>query len=117
MKNIASLRLIEACLFAGMLLIMNDALSGEIRSKTRDLIVEAPSDLPEQAHTPGNSCFLYSDGDGSTYLYVEQQQGARLSVFDVTEQNQTGVFNLIEWSGRIRFRATIRQSGRARSFS
>jgi hypothetical protein len=41
-------------------------------------------DLPEQAQTPGNSLFLHSDNAGSTYLYIEQQQGARLSVFDVT---------------------------------
>jgi hypothetical protein len=42
-------------------------------------------DLPEQAQTPGNSLFLHSDNAGSTYLYVEQQLGARLSVFDVTD--------------------------------
>ena len=42
-------------------------------------------DLPEQAQIPGNSLFLHSDNEGSTYLYVEQQQGARLSVFDVTD--------------------------------
>jgi hypothetical protein len=41
-------------------------------------------DLPEQAQVAGNSLFLHSDNAGSTYLYVEQQQGARLSVFDVT---------------------------------
>jgi hypothetical protein len=99
MKNIASLRLIDACLFAGMLLTMNDALSGEIRSKTRDLIVEVFSDLPEQAHTPGNSCFLYSDGDGSTYLYVEQQKGARLSVFDVTDPSKIKLASSISLNG------------------
>ena len=88
MKTIDSLRLVELCLFAGMLLTMNSALSGEIQSKSRDLIVEGSSDLPEQARTPGNSCFLYSDGGGSTYLYVEQQQGARLSVFDVTDPSK-----------------------------
>jgi hypothetical protein len=106
MKTIASLRLIESCLLAGMLLTMNSALSAEVQSKSRDLIVEGPSDLPEQARTPGNSCFLYADGGGSTYLYVEQQQGARLSVFDVTNPskiklvssislNVSGVFDFV----------------------
>ena len=42
-------------------------------------------DLPEQAQAPGNSLFLHSDNAGSTYLYIEQQQGGRLSVFDVTD--------------------------------
>jgi hypothetical protein len=42
-------------------------------------------DLPEQAQTPCNSLFLHSDNAGSTYLYVEQRQGTRLAVFDVTD--------------------------------
>ena len=57
----------------------------EIHSKSNDLVVMEARDLPEQAQTPGNSFFLHSDNAGETYLYVEQQQGARLSVFDVTD--------------------------------
>lgn len=57
----------------------------EIQSKSRTLAVMEPRDLPEQAQAPGNSLFLHADNAGSTYLYVEQQQGARLSVFDVTD--------------------------------
>ncbi len=57
----------------------------EIHSRSKDLVVMEARDLPEQAQTPGNSLFLHSDNAGSTYLYVEQQQGARLSVFDVTD--------------------------------
>jgi hypothetical protein len=57
----------------------------EIHSRSKDLVVMEAHDLPEQAQEPGNSLFLHSDNAGSTYLYVEQQQGARLSVFDVTD--------------------------------
>jgi hypothetical protein len=57
----------------------------EIHSRSNDLVVMEARDLPEQAQTPGNSLFLHSDNAGNTYLYVEQQQGARLSVFDVTD--------------------------------
>ena len=57
----------------------------EIHQKSNDLVVMEARDLPEQAQTPGNSLFLHSDNAGDTYLYVEQQQGARLSVFDVTD--------------------------------
>jgi hypothetical protein len=57
----------------------------EIHSKSNDFVVMEARDLPEQAQTPGNSFFLHSDNVGATYLYVEQQQGARLSVFDVTD--------------------------------
>jgi hypothetical protein len=57
----------------------------EIHSKSKELVVMESRDLPEQAQAPGNSLFLHSDNAGRTYLYVEQQQGTRLSVFDVTD--------------------------------
>src|ERR1700731_1353585 len=57
----------------------------EIHSKSNDLVAMEARDLPEQAQTPGNSLFLHSDNAGNTYLYVEQPQGARLSIFDVTD--------------------------------
>lgn len=66
-------------------LLMTLPLQAEIRSKSKELIVLQSHDLPELAQTPGNSFFLYQDNEAETYLYVEQQQGARLSVFDVTD--------------------------------
>jgi hypothetical protein len=63
----------------------------EVHSKKNELIVVQPKDLPEQAQMPGNSFFLYSDGAGSTYLYVEQQQGVRLTAFDVTDPSKIKV--------------------------
>jgi hypothetical protein len=57
----------------------------EIHSRSKELVVMEARDLPEQAQAPGNSLFLHSDNAGSTYLYVEQNQGTRLSVFDVTD--------------------------------
>jgi hypothetical protein len=39
----------------------------EVRSKSTEIIVLQPTDLPEQAQIPGKSFFLYSDTDGSTY--------------------------------------------------
>src|ERR1700734_3783680 len=57
----------------------------EVHSKSNGLVVMEPRDLPELAQLPGNSLFLHSDNAGDTYLYVEQQQGARLSVFNVTD--------------------------------
>jgi hypothetical protein len=59
-----------------------------MHSKSRELIVMEPSDLPEQAQLQGNALLLHSDNEGDTYLYVEQQQGARLSVFDVTDPSR-----------------------------
>jgi hypothetical protein len=51
----------------------------EIHSRSKELVVMEARDLPEQAQKPGNSLFLHSDSAGSTYLYIEQQRGARLS--------------------------------------
>lgn len=57
----------------------------QTHSKNGELVVMEPHSLPEAAQLGGNSCFLHSDDSGSTYLYVEQQQGARLTVFDVSD--------------------------------
>jgi LVIVD repeat len=67
----------------GLLLVL--PVQAEIKSHSKNLIVEQPADLPEMAQTRGQSLFLYSAGDGETYLYVEQQNGARLAVFNVTD--------------------------------
>jgi hypothetical protein len=64
--------------------VLTSTANAEIRSKSKDLVVMETHDLPEQAQISGNSLFLHSDNAGNTYLYVEQQQGTRLSVFDVT---------------------------------
>jgi hypothetical protein len=69
-------------------LISVSAVHAEVRSKSNDIIVLQPTDLPEQAQTPGNSFFLYSNNNGSTYLYIEQQHGARLTTFNVTDPSK-----------------------------
>ncbi|WP_124846800.1 hypothetical protein [Acidipila sp. EB88] len=80
MRTIASLALTAiACCIPAL------PLRAELHSQSKELIVMEPHDLPEQAQTPGNSFFLHADSAGNTYLYVEQQQGARLTVFDVTD--------------------------------
>ncbi|GAC1427578.1 MAG: hypothetical protein NVS9B15_07190 [Acidobacteriaceae bacterium] len=57
----------------------------QIHSKNRELVVESPSKLSEQAQSTGNALFLHSDDAGSTFLYEEQADGKRLVVFDVTD--------------------------------
>lgn len=56
----------------------------QLRSKSGEIVVMEPQNLPEAAQIGGNSFFLHSTDSGSFYLYVEQQSGARLAVFDVT---------------------------------
>ena len=49
------------------------------------IIVVRPADLPELARIPGQAMLLHETGDGRTLLYVEQNHGARLAIFDVTD--------------------------------
>ena len=65
-------------------LIAPSASHAEVKSKSKQIVVVEPGDLPEQARIGGEALFLHSDSN-STYLYVAQQQGARLAVFDVTD--------------------------------
>jgi hypothetical protein len=88
MKAIFSERAATFAMSALLALISVSPVHAEVRSKSNDIIVLQPTDLPEQAKTPGNSFFLYSDNDGSTYLYIEQEQGARLTTFNVTDPSK-----------------------------
>ncbi len=70
---------------AVMGLLLTVHVQAEIKSHSGNLIIEQPADLPEMARTPGQALFLYQAGNGETYLYVEQQNGVQLSIFDVTD--------------------------------
>ena len=50
-----------------------------------NIIVVPPTDLPELARHTGEAMLLRDTIDGRTILYVEQEQGARLAIFDVTD--------------------------------
>jgi hypothetical protein len=76
---------ITVSLAAVALLLPASSAHAEIHSKSKELVVMEARDLPEQAQARGNSLLLHSDNAGRTYLYVEQEQGTRLSVFDVTD--------------------------------
>ena len=84
MNNILKSTLALGLVVAASILTTASA-KAEIHSRSKQLVVMEAPDLPEQAQTPGNSVFLHSNSTGSTYLYIEQQRGARLSVFDVTD--------------------------------
>ena len=71
--------------FLGSALLAGMA-KAEIVSHSKNLIIEQPTNLPELAQRPGVAFHLYTDaGDGNAYLYVEQHNGERLVVFDVTD--------------------------------
>ena len=53
------------------------------RSKT--LVVEPPSGLPELAQKDGEALYLHSTNDGRMILYIEGVGGKNLSILDVTD--------------------------------
>ncbi len=81
-------RLIQA---ANILAIGTALLAGapfgnaEVHSRSKEIVVLTPADLPELAQRPGEAMHLYDTTDGRTFLYIEQHHGQRLVVFDVTD--------------------------------
>jgi hypothetical protein len=71
-----------AVVITGLLLSLT--VQAEIKSHSSNLVIEQPADLPQMAQTPGESLLVYHAGD-ETYLYVEQQEGTRLAIFDVAD--------------------------------
>jgi hypothetical protein len=55
------------------------------RNRPNKIIVVGPTELPELARVTGEAMVLHATGDGRTLLYVEQNDGARLAIFDVTD--------------------------------
>lgn len=78
-------RFVGSWLVAALAFSLPATLPGEIHSRSNEISVEQSSDLPEQARVPGDACLLYQDTAGRTYLYIEQQHGAQLVAFDVTD--------------------------------
>jgi hypothetical protein len=50
-----------------------------------NIVVVPPPELPALARQTGEAMFLHDTIDGRTLLYIEQNQGARLAAFDVTD--------------------------------
>jgi hypothetical protein len=51
---------------------------------SNNIVVVPPTDLPELARHSGDAMLLHETVDGRILLYIEQDQGARLATFDVT---------------------------------
>lgn len=54
-----------------------------VQSKT--IVIETPSDLPELAQTPTEAMYLHHTGEAQAILYLEQSQGRKLAILDVTD--------------------------------
>lgn len=79
--------IITTTLAATMLAITLSA-SAAVKSHGNAIVVEQPSDLPEAAQNATNSMYLHETGAGEVVLYLEQRDGKRLAVLDVTDPAQ-----------------------------
>src|SRR5258708_8968247 len=94
------------------------------------IIVTRPADLPELARERGQAMLLHATGDGRTHLYIEQNDGGRLAVFDVTDPGHVkvegsaqvdapGAFDFVsslgDYAELVRFRNGQGEAGRGRT--
>lgn len=73
------------CRRAAMAMLASGILAVPTAYAKSNIILVSPTDLPELARQPGDAMFLHNDDYGNTVLYVEQNHGAQLAVFDVTD--------------------------------
>jgi hypothetical protein len=55
------------------------------RNRSSKIVLVSPAELPEFARVTGQAMTLHITADGRALLYVEQNDGARLAIFDVTD--------------------------------
>lgn len=61
------------------------AVNAQAEMRSKAIIVEFPSDLPELAQSPGEAMYLHHTSAGQVILYLEQHQGKKLAFLDVTD--------------------------------
>jgi hypothetical protein len=61
------------------------AVSAVHANSSNNVILVPPTELPALARQSGDAMLLHDTNDGRSVLYVEQNQGAELAVFDVTD--------------------------------
>jgi hypothetical protein len=73
------------------------SVGAQTASHSSRVIIERPETLPELARVPGVAFDLNLDaGNGGAYLYVEQENGKRLVVFDVTDPSRLRMVRVIQ---------------------
>jgi hypothetical protein len=65
-----------------------------------NFIVQALSTNPDFVRNTSEDLLLHDGGDGSTYLYVEQQQGSVLTIFDLTSPDHMKIVKSVPVEAR-----------------
>jgi hypothetical protein len=72
------------------------AASAAQASSKSEIVVVPPSDLPVMTREYADAMMLHETASGRTYLYIEQAQGSRLAVLDVTDPARIRAEKLVE---------------------
>ena len=54
------------------------------KSHSSSIVIDSPTDLPELAQRRSEAMYLYTNGSGQAFLYLEQDQGKSLAILDVS---------------------------------
>jgi hypothetical protein len=86
MKKYISIQL-SKCLRRVAIAIVTSGIAAQAgyAGSSNNLIVVPPAQLPELARQSGEAMLLHETIDGTTLLYIEQNQGGRLAILDVTD--------------------------------
>jgi len=75
---------IRKMVVAATLVVAVSAPAGAI-VRTKAIVVESPSDLPELAQGRGEAMYLHRTAEGKAILYIERDQGRTLAFLDVSD--------------------------------
>ena len=86
MKQLVSIQM-SKCFRRVVIAIVAIGIAAQVgyARSSNNLIVVPPTHLPELARQSGQAMLLHETIDGATHLYIEQDQGARLVILDVTD--------------------------------
>lgn len=68
-----------------------------------ELLMVPASKLPIQARQPGEAMHLYLADPGTLYLYVEQEDGRRIAIFDVSDPQRIKFKRFVELNAHASF--------------
>ena len=77
-------RIAQVLLASAMTLTVTGLAKAKNKSSEKIILV-TPSELPVLARANGEAMLLRETSNGRTLLYIEQSQGARLAIFDVSD--------------------------------
>ncbi|HEV2273256.1 MAG TPA: hypothetical protein VGR96_03780 [Acidobacteriaceae bacterium] len=76
---------ITRAILASALFVTVMGAQAAVRSRSGNIIVEQPENLPEAAQAVSLAMYLHDTGDGRSLLYLEQNEGRKLVILDVTD--------------------------------